>query len=178
MLKSQFVYLLSIFFIIIDTNQSEAKGVGGGIGGLGVASAGGSGGASLGGSGGSVNVGGFGGGGNYGSYNRRNTPTRQKCYQSGNGYNNNKYEAIYCTEKEENACYHVKSTGEMGCFTLNNITIQRGCNYECDDPKDCSIRDQATVGNLPPLKKSDKKGKGDICLCTGNLCNNIWWSGG
>ena len=66
----------------------------------------------------------------------------------------------------------------MGCFTLNNITIQRGCNYECDDPKDCSIRDQATVGSLPPLKNSDKKGKGDICLCTGNLCNNIWWSGG
>ena len=66
----------------------------------------------------------------------------------------------------------------MGCFTLNNITVQRGSNYECDDPKDCSIRDQATVGNLPPLKNSDEKGKGDICLCTGNLCNNIWWSGG
>ena len=38
------------------------------------------------------------------------TCLRQKCYQSGNGYNNNKYEAIYCTEKEENACYHVKSS--------------------------------------------------------------------
>merc|ERR1712079_427104 len=59
-------------------------------------------------------------------------------------------------------CYHIKSTGEMGCFTLNNITIQRGCNYECDDPKDCSNRDHTTVGNFPPLKNSDKKGKGDF----------------
>ena len=67
--------------------------------------------------------------------------------------------------------------GELGCFKINNDTKQRGCSFECEDPNDCKKLNQGSADDLPTLKLADKIGNGDICICTGNLCNNIWWSG-
>merc|ERR1712110_139540 len=105
----------------------------------------------------------------------RNPCPNRECYESGHGSNSDGYGAVCCSSGS--ACYRFISTGQMGCFTMTDKIQNYGCIYECENPDDCKNRDH-TNWIVPSLAYAKNyNAGGDICICTGDYCNSIWYTG-
>ena len=67
----------------------------------------------------------------------------------------------------------------MGCFTMRDTTQNVGCMYNCKNQEDCQYRGQSTHADLPALTYAKKAldSEADICLCKGDYCDSIWFTG-
>jgi len=100
----------------------------------------------------------------------------RECYESGHGSNGDGYEAV-CCRSGQTACYRFKSTGQMGCFTMTDKIKNVGCIFECENPDDCKNRDHTHHGVPSLTYAKNYTAGGDICICKGDYCNSIWFTG-